>query len=198
MANKCTGASSIYNDLPDCPGKKSMPGLMLKAYYASKRDILKFPALKEAPTSMKEAAILDGEFTLAADKTFIYIGVVSDKNNVKSETQGEFGSKTMKNSVELHLRGTDEEVTGLVNQLLNDDGVLVVETRNKKFRVVGNEHFNTVFSLSQDSGTAVTDTNETVVTAEATDFGAAPFYVGKIKTSEGTLDCATGELTAAA
>ncbi len=195
MANKCTGFDTIYNDLPVCPGKKSMPGLKLKAYYISKRDLVLLAKLPAAPKTMAEAAVLDGEFKPAADKKFIFVGLVSNKSNIKTESQGEAGSKTFKNTVELALPGTEEEVTGLIAELNNDDGILVVQTRNGKFRVIGNEDFAINFTLAQDGGTAETDANQTTVTAEVTDYTPAPFYQGKLLTSEGTIDCKTGEMT---
>ena len=47
---------------------------------------------------------------------------------------------------------TDEEATGFARQANADDFVYLVQTRNGKFRVLGNESFRTDTKPKQDSG----------------------------------------------
>lgn len=49
------------------------------------------------------------------------------------------------------LTGTEEEVTGLIAELLNAEVIAVVPTRTGKFRVVGSDEFPAEVNPNQDT-----------------------------------------------
>lgn len=189
---KCTDAESLYNDIPPCPGKVDLPGIRAKIYSISKRDIVLFPKLPASPETMAAVSVYQGDFGLAADKVWQQVGLIENQNSIKAESQGTYPSKTFKNTVEFLMPGTGEEVTGYVAQANNDDMIYLAIGRDGKARVIGNEAFMTELSITQDSGKSATDTNATTVQAVVTDVSPAPFYPGKIITSDGVFDGTTG------
>ena len=88
----------------------------------------------------------------------------------------------------MNMPGTEEEASGYIAEANNDEMVYLVPQRNGKYRVVGSEAFTPELTLAQDSGQAATDTNQTTITAEATDEYPAPFYVGTIETANGDIN----------
>lgn len=195
MATKCTDLESIYADVPNCRGQKSLPGMKSEVYAVSKRDIVSYPSLPDNPASLEESAVYKGNFVLAADKKFFYVGLIDDKNQLQSENQGEEYSKTFKVTGTFDIPGTGKKAAGLVHQMNNDDMIFIAMSREGYARVIGNEQFHVKLTLSQDSGQAVTDANHTAVSAEVTDWAPAPFYEGLIPTADGDIDATTGQLT---
>lgn len=194
---KCTKNASFYEDLEKCPGQKKLPGVRDYVYSVSKRDILLFPTAAATPKTLAEAVQLTGDFTLASDKYFNKVGIVKDDGQYQTENQGTDGCKTFKNTLTFAIPGTEEEATGYIDQLNNDEVVLVFFQRNGKARLIGSEDFSPELSLKQDTGKTATDANTTTVEAVCTDLHPAPFYTGKIHTTEGDIDGATGKITAA-
>ena len=62
-----------------------------------------------------------------------------------------------------------------------------------RFRVVGNERWQSITTVAQDNGQG-TNPASTTIEVSATDELAAPFYTGTLETEDGTLDCSTGEI----
>lgn len=193
---KCTKNASIYEDLEKCPGQKKLPGIRDYVYAASKRDILTYPEVSDEPASLAEAVTAKGDFTLAADKYFVKVGIVKDDGQIQVENQGTDGAKTFKNTASFSIPGTEEEASGFIDQMNNDEMIFLVPQRNGKFRIIGSEDFSPELTLGQDTGKTATDANTTTVQAEATDLHPAPFYAGKIHTTDGDIDGATGKAVA--
>lgn len=191
---KCTNNASIYDDLPKCPGQKKLPGIRDFVYATSKRDILTYPTVPDTPKTLKEAVQATGDFVLAADKYFYKIGIVKDDGQIQVENQGTDGAKTFKNVGSFSIPGTEEEAAGFIDQANNDEMIFLFPQRNGKFRIIGSEEFTPELSLKQDTGKAPTDANTTTVEATATDLHPAPFYTGKIHTTDGDIDGSTGKL----
>lgn len=191
---KCTNNASIYEDLEKCPGQKKLPGIRDHVFATSKRDILAYPAVPDAPKSLTEAVQATGDFTLAADKYFYKVGIVKDNGKIEVENQGTDGAKTFLNKATFAIPGTEEDASGFIDQMNNDEMIFLVPQRNGKYRIIGSEDFSPELSLKQDTGATATDANTTTVEASATDLHPAPFYTGKIHTADGDIDGATGKL----
>ncbi len=199
--NPNCAAANLYDSLTFCKGTTTLPGIRPEVYGIPKSQIVTYPKLPspdDEGATMKSIATYVGDFVLAADAAFIKIDVLTPASNLKSESQGEKPSKTFLNSASLKHAGNNEEATGFCRLVNSDDFLFVIRQRDGKFRVLGNEMFETEVKPSQDSGMAVTDTSGTMLEASVTDVCPAPFYVGKLKLEDGTLDCATGEMEAAA
>ena len=200
MSVNCN-AVNIYDSLIHCKGETVLPGLRDQAYGIPKSAIIKWPTLAK-PTddgaTMESIATYKGEFTLAADAKWLKIDLIDTASNITSASQGDKPSKTFINSGTLKYAGNNEAATGFARMANTDDLIYVVQQRDGKFRVLGNRMFSTNTNPGQESGMAVTDASGTTLEISVTDVCPAPFYTGKLLTEDGVLDCATGELEAAA
>lgn len=188
MATECSNAA-LYSSLGFCKGKPLLPGIRTRVYYIPKSYIVKFPVLPEtASVNMAELATYTGSFELEAEKKWKYIDLIDNKGKIESESQGDFPARTFVNKISLVHPETDEEATGFARQANADDFVYLVQTRNGKFRVLGNESFRTDTKPKQDSGEGVSGDFGTTLEIEVTDVCPAPYYTGEIVTDEGTIN----------
>lgn len=194
--NNCDAFSSLYKSFQYCNGQVSLPGCRARVYFIPKRDIVKWPKLKMTDaTDMKSVAQYDGNFVLAADKNFKYIDLVDGENEPKSEQVGAFGSFHFNNTATLVIPGTEEEQTGLITLLNNENTVFIVQQRNGKARIFGSEAFNAQIKPSQNWGKGTSDSNNSTLEITAEDMAPAPFYPGDIVCEGGvTYSGADGSL----
>ena len=199
MSDVCSNEKTLLKDVKFCQGKKSLPGTKKRVYIADIRDILTFPTKPNRTGenfSLENVPVLTGAFTMAQGKFFAQVDIINNNGNLKVEGQGTFGSKTFKCTYTGNAPGTEEEISGLIAELLNAEIIAVVPTRSGKFRIVGSEEFPAEINPSQDTGQAPTDTNQTVLEIVADDELPAPFFTGTLPVSEGSLNCSTGVVTA--
>lgn len=193
---ECT-INNIYDDLKFCKGKTVLPGLRPKAYCIPKGQIVKFPTLPDVDAegaTMESIGTYEGDFVLAADDVAKRIDILTSASNVTSASQGEKPSKTFQNSCTLKYAGNNAAAVGFSRLANSDDFVYFVQQRDGQWRVIGNESFETNTNPSQDSGMAETDASGTTLEITVTDVCPAPYYVGKLNTSDGILDCATNTI----
>ncbi len=191
---------NIYNSLRHCKGDTKLPGLRPMAMGIPKSQIVSFPKLPgidSKDADLSKIATYDGDFVTAADCKFLFVDILSTASNVKSDPQGEGASKSFLNTVVLFHPSTGPEATGFSRLVLNDDFLWLVQQRDGRWRVIGNEMIETDTQPAQDSGQAVTDSSGTTFTATVTDICPAPYYVGKVLTEKGVFDCATNTFEAA-
>ena len=174
-----------------CQGAPEYPGIRSRVYYQSKGNIVKFPTLQRDSLKRATTATLTGSFELAADEVWHYIDINVEKSKLTSEAQGEAPSQTQLNKLELVHNGVGDDASAAAAYLNNNDNVFVVQDMAGRFRVVGNERWQSKTTVGQDSGQG-TSPASTTISAEATDEVAAPFYTGTLETEDGTLDCSTG------
>lgn len=189
MPDKCQSAD-LYNSLNWCKGTTVLPGIRTRVYFAKKSNIVKWPKLPDAVVegkTMGALATYAGDFVLAADKTWNHLDVLTAESPVSSESQGDMPARSFLNKVTLKHAGVEEEATGFARQANADDLVYLVQQRNGKFRVVGNEMFETDTKPGQELGATNTDKAGTTLAVEVTDVCPAPFYPGKIETEDGDL-----------
>lgn len=188
MSKNCTG-TSLYQSLVFCQGKTILPGLK-GCYYASKTDIATFPTLPDkAETNMNELSILKGSFVMADSKKFHKIDLNLDKGQIEYETQGEYPSVTFLNKATFNHQENDEDAAAFVRQAVADDLIMVVPTRDGKWRVLGNEIFRTKVAPKGTSGEGVTGQSGTTIEVSVTDVCPAPFYEGTLPTDDGEIKC---------
>ncbi len=185
----CT-TKDLYKSVKKCPGARIAPGIIGRVYFILKSQILTWPKLPEADSTTTDPAKLaqySGNFTLASDAKFHSLDLVDGKSNFSSETQGEAPSATFLNKGEFVVGGSDEDISGFASMAINDELIILVQDRKKRFRVIGCEAFAPKITVSQASGSSVTDSCTTTVNTEATDFAPTPFYPGKIETEDGDI-----------
>lgn len=178
-----------YKELNFPVGSVNLPGVMEDVYYIPKRDILAWPTLPDAfVTGMGELVVYVGDFTLAVGKKWQKITLLVEKSPLDGKSQGTRPSKTFLNSFVMQHPGTEEEASGFARQANNDDFVYLAQTKKKKWRVIGNEMFQTESSIDQKLGGAVTDEMGTTITATVSDVAPGLFYPGEIVTEDGIIN----------
>lgn len=171
------------------PGTRKLTGIMTDVYFTRKADIMEWPTLPATfTTSMGELVTYVGDFTLAANAKWNKITTDVDKSPVDGKSQGNYPSKTFLNSVTLLHEGTEEDASAFAMQANNDDLVYLLKTKNGKFRVIGNEMWQTKNEADQKLGAQATDEMGTTITITVTDIAPGLFYKGEIVTEDGTID----------
>ena len=190
MAKTCT---SIQKSLGWCQGTPELPGVKRRIYFIAKSFIVGFPQLPRDELGRSTSAVLVGDFVLMADATWKYIDILPDKSQLTSEAQGELPSQTQLNKLVAVHPGVGQDASAAAAYINNTDNVFVVEDMKGNYRVLGNDKWTTKATVAQDLGQGTTGTTSTTINVEATDEVPAPFYVGKLDTEDGEIDCATGD-----
>ena len=196
MTKVCTNAA-LYASLKHCAGTTVLPGIRNKVYAIQKSKIVTWPTLPKAgdtgTTSMGQLATYVGDFTLAESAKWLSVDLVLETGSLTWAEQGEAPSKTILNTATLRHPEIDADAAAFAGQALNDDLVFLVQQRDGKFRVLGNEMFNTSVAPSGGTGEGVTGSDQgTSFTVTCTDLFPAPFYPGKIETEDGDISGADG------
>ena len=185
MANIC---STIQQSLAWCQGTPELPGIKRRIYYISKDQIVAWPELTYDSLGRLTSAAYTGSFVLAADATWKFIDILSDKSQLTSEAQGEFPSQTQLNKLVAVHPSVGLDASALSAYVNNNDCVYLVETVRGQFRVVGSEKWQVKSTVAQDLGQGATGTTSTTLNVEATDECPAPFYFGEIVTEDGIIN----------
>lgn len=197
--DKDCAIADLYESLKHCKGETVLPGLRPELLGISKSQITSYPKLpkpSDEGATMESIASYDGTFGLAADAAFHHVDILTTASSLKTETQGEYPSKTFINTLAFKYAGNNEKASGYARLANSDDMLYIARMRDGKYRVIGNDSFETEVKVTQESGQSVTDASGTSMEVTATDICPAPFFTGKIKTDKGMLDCATGEYEA--
>lgn len=179
---------NILKSLAFCQGRPVRPGIKRKAYVAPKTAIAKFPTLPVDDLGRPTSALLVGSFVMNEDTYFVSIEHLANKADFKSETQGEYPSQTLKNTVTLIFPGIDKDAALASGFLLNSDNVVIVEDMYGQFRVIGSELYETITTYARDQGQGPTGTAGTTMVFEASDIIDCPFYAGEIVTEDGIIN----------
>jgi hypothetical protein len=137
---------------------------------------------------MSVLATYSGEFTLATNKKWQKLQVLVDKSPVTSESQGAKPSKSVLNKATFVHPGTEELATAFARLANNDDYVYLIQTKPGKYRVIGNDMYQTETNVSQALGGSATDEMGTTLEVSVTDYMPAPFFNGEIETVDGTIN----------
>ena len=185
MATVC---STIQQSLAWCQGTPELPGIKRRIYYISKDQIVAWPSLTYDALGRLTSAAYTGSFVLAADATWKFIDILTDKSQLTSDPQGEFPSQTQLNKLVAVHPSVGVEASALSAYVNNNDCVYLVETVRGQFRVVGSEKWQVKSTVAQDLGQGATGTTSTTLNVEATDECPAPFYYGEIVTEDGVIN----------
>lgn len=171
-----------------CEGKPVLPGIRRRIYYTAKSNISKWPTLPVDEYGRPTSAVLEGSFEMVADKVFHYIDVLVNNSGLVSEAQGEKPSQTQINRITAVHPAVDEQASMASAYFNNNDIVALVQDMDGKYRMVGNERWQSNATVAQDNGQGATGTASTTVTIEHTDLIPAPFYEGEIVTEDGIIN----------
>lgn len=175
------------NGLEWCDGRQNTPGVRPKILVIGKKSILTWPVLPDPETESDpvKLATYIGNFVLAADKYWEEVDIDSDKSPISGDAQGEYPSVTTLVKASFKHHGVEEEASAFARKANNSDYVYLVQQRNGKWRVVGNEMYRTKTKVAQKLGDASGSEMGTTIEVEVTDVMPAPFYVGEILTKKG-------------
>ena len=183
-----TVCSTIQQSLAWCQGTPELPGIKRRIYYISKDQIVSWPQLTYDALGRLTSAAYTGSFVLAADASWKFIDILTDKSQLTSEAQGEFPSQTQLNKLVAVHPSVGLDASALSAYVNNNDCVYLVETVRGQFRVVGSEKWQVKSTVAQDLGQGATGTTSTTLNVEATDECPAPFYYGEIVTEDGIIN----------
>ena len=198
MATSCNTAA-LYASLEYCKGESLVPGVKTKVYAIAKKNIAAWPTLADVADlttgdKLEKVATYDGDFTLAADKKWVYIDTLDNSGEITWETQGDKPCRTFLNKFTINHPRIDGNAAGFQRMALGDDLVYLVQQRDGKFRVLGNDKFDTDTKPKGSSGKEATSAGDmgSQFEIEVTDVAPAPFYTGKIETEDGDISGADG------
>lgn len=188
----------LYGNINWCTGTTALPGIRKRIYYIPKHSIVTWPKLNnisEVATAADANKLvqLEGDFVLAADAHWKYMEIVPDESKIETSSQGSKPSKSKLNKLSAKLYSIDEDAAAFDRMSLNDDLAFLVPQKNGKYRLLGNEMFETEVDVKSTTGAKATDAMGTTVEVSVTDVCAAPFYVGEVDTIEGKFSALTGE-----
>lgn len=195
MSKTCDITAGIYEDMPFCPGQKSLPGIRPYIYVARKTDIVSFPKPQGiASGKIADIAVIKDAFVFAQSKGFVKVDIVPNDGHPQSESQGEYGAKSFLNTLAFNIPGSKEAATGFVTAANNDDLVIIYVEKDGQCRLHGNEGDIAQFAISQDGGQGATDANQTGVTSTVNSEYPHPFITSKFPLDGGNVevDGATG------
>lgn len=193
MAEKTKSCIALQKSLEWCQGMAIRPGIRRRLYYISKSAIATYPKLPVDEKGRPTSAVYTGSFTLVADQKWKHIDILPDKSTLTSEAQGEVPSQTQLNKLTAVHPDTGEEATAAALYINNSDNIFIVQDMMGKYRVIGNDMYDTKNSVAQDVGEGATGTASTTISAEVTDVVPAPYYTGTLDTEEGEISCADSE-----
>lgn len=172
-----------------CEGTVNLPGIRSKVYFIPKSNIAKWPTLPNAiTTGIGELATYVGNFTLVTGKKWQVMDVLVEESPVKVASQGTKPGKTFLNTGTFYSPKVDEEAAGLARIANNADYVWLFQDKPGKYRVIGNEMYQTDHKIDQNLGSKATDQMGTPFEASVTDKCPAPYYTGEIVTEDGTIN----------
>lgn len=178
-----------YQSLKWPSGKNQLPGIKPKVFYIAKRDIVVFPKLAETfSEAMGELVTYLDSFQLAAGAYWKEISTLVDKSPLDGKGQGSKPSKTFLNQLVIAHEGVEEDASAFAMQANNDDFVYLVPTKNGKYRVIGNDMFQTDTAVEQKLGAEPTSEMGTMLTITCTDIAPGLYYVGEIVTEDGIIN----------
>lgn len=184
-----------YKSMKWPSGKTQLPGIKPKVYYIPKRDIVVWPTLPENfVETMGELVIYSGSFQLAAGAFWKEISTLVDKSPLDGKGQGTKPSKTFLNQLVIAHEGVEEDASAFSMQANNDDFVYLAPTKKGKYRVIGNDMFQTDTAIEQKLGAAATEEMGTTLTITCTDVAPGLFYVGEIVTEDGIINEVDGKV----
>ena len=186
--------NSLITSLDWCEGAPSLAGIRRRAYIAPKRSIVKMPVLPKDKNGRVTDSTYVGDFMLKADAKWAYVEFNPDQSQHTSEAENEIPSQLQKNKLVLVCPGAGPKETKLVAEINNNNCIVVWQDMNGRWRVTGSNLYHNKCSAAQDNGQGPTGTVSTTITVEAHDYIPSPFYVGKLDTEDGEVDCASEDV----
>lgn len=177
-----------FHDLEWENEPENMGGFQIGCYIGICRDIESYPTLTANPSTDEEAILLQGNYTMKADKSFIYMYTTPDTLTLKPENQGEVDGKSFKIKGELFYPGTKAECMAFARKINNARGVVIAVDTDGERVVVGDKGHPVYFTPNLDWGKKAADRRGMTITFESDSFCPGYKYNGAIPLSSGQVD----------
>jgi hypothetical protein len=174
-------------DLKRTDGAKNMGGIRNVGAIALIADTLLFPTVPAEITDFDTAAVISGNITFKAGKSFKEIYCTTGKGSVSSEQVGESDCRSWKNKCKIFFPGSQADALGAAAAYANSH-IVVVVTENSapgRKRIVGSKENPAEIVMSSITSAETSDgvkgwTFEVEAAAET----PAPIYSGVITFTE--------------
>lgn len=170
-----------------CEGTPEPAGIRRRAYYIAMSDAVGEPKIPVDENGRPISSILDGDFTLAADKTWKYIDFLPEKSQFQSDPQGDYPNQTQLDKLTLVHPAVGPEATNACAYINNTRCYFLFQDRKGRWRLVGNKDYESKNTVAQDLGQGVTGSTSTTISVEASNLVSAPFFNGTIVTEDGEI-----------
>lgn len=170
-----------------CEGTPEPAGIRRRAYYIAMSDAVDDPKIPVDENGRPISSILDGDFTLAADKTWKYIDFLPEKSQFQSDPQGDYPNQTQLDKLTLVHPSVGPEATNACAYINNTRCYFLFQDRKGRWRLVGNKDYESKNTVAQDLGQGVTGSTSTTISVEASNLVSAPFFNGTIVTEDGEI-----------
>jgi hypothetical protein len=190
--------AGIFESLGWADGKVNPSGIKNEIYFAPKTDIATIPPMTAAPATAAENVSLNGDFVMAAGKTFHRLYSTQGKGKVTFEAIGEKDCKMFMNKATFKFPDIDDAGKSLAKSFVNANGIFVVplpHESEKRFVVLGDEYWDCTVNVTGDSGDEPGSAKGITIEIEAPATTPLPNYKGALVLPDGSLDCDTGVFT---
>ncbi len=128
-----------FSDLLKNSGGDGYAGLSINTYLALVDEILSFPDLPASPANYAESVTIESpdDITFLTGGYFRVFQSQVQKSSLDGSLIGEAGSLAGKNTLNLHHPRISPAVVGWIKEHKNDDFIIVQETANGDFRLLG-------------------------------------------------------------
>ena len=189
----------MYANLDFAIGSVNPSGIGTTVYRIRKSHITAWPTIVDDPDAVgaTEAgmASYDGNFTTAAGKYWQKMYSTQGKGSITSETTGETDCKMFINHGNFSFPDLSPAALGFSKASVNDDFVYIVKAAGR-YHVIGSPDYRSNTSVAPTSGDSAGSAKGVTFTVDCPDVTPLPIYAGTIALEEGTLNLATGALTA--
>jgi hypothetical protein len=151
-----------------------------------------------APATAAENVSLDGDFEMAATKTFMRLYSTQGKGKVTFESIGEKDCKMFMNKGVFKFPDIDNAGKSLAKSSVNANCIFVVplpHESEKRYVMLGDDYWDCTVKVTGDSGDEPGSAKGLTIEIEAPATTPLPNYTGILALPDGTLDCATGVFT---
>jgi len=190
--------AGLFESLNWVDGQINPSGIKTTLYYCEKASIASFPKVKTAPATASENVSLEGDFIMAAGKTFKSIYSTQGKGKVSWETLGEKDCKMFKAKGVFKFPDINDAGKSIAKSFVNANCCFVVALPHEsefRYVVLGDADYDTTCTITGDSGDEPGSAKGITIEIEVPTTTPLANYKGDLVLVDGTLDCATGIFT---
>lgn len=188
MSTTNNSCQAMLKSMSWCPGKYSKAGLRRRAFMILPNQVIGWPQYDRDDNGHPKSSVLKGKFTLAEGAFWQPVDHLPNKSSYKSTTEGEYPSQLFKVDASLVHPGVGEDAADATAALLNSNAILLVETMEGRFRLLGSEDYDNEVKSERDQGQGPTGTTSTTVNVTSYMEVDSPYYDGPIETEDGTIN----------